>query len=132
MPRYPLLLVLALGVVAGCARTVPPAPFELHSRAGPPSLSEQPGPHPDLIRVANGDTLYGLSRRWGVPMRAIIDANGLTPPYSLVSGASLRLPQVRTHIVQVGDTLASVARQYGVDFEHARHDQPSCAALRHP
>jgi murein DD-endopeptidase MepM/ murein hydrolase activator NlpD len=112
----PLLPVLVLAVLAGCAgRAVAPAPFELHRGAGAPALSEPAGPHPDRVTVANGDTLYGLSRRWGVPMRAIIEANGLAPPYRLVAGTALMLPQVRTHAVQAGDTLASVARRYGVD-----------------
>jgi murein DD-endopeptidase MepM/ murein hydrolase activator NlpD len=114
MSRCTLVLV-GLGLLAGCTRTVPPAPYELHGRSGPSTLSQTPGPHPDRVAVANGDTLYGISRRYGVPTRAIIDANGLQPPYRLVTGASLALPQVRTHLVVAGDTLRTVARQYGVD-----------------
>jgi murein DD-endopeptidase MepM/ murein hydrolase activator NlpD len=111
--RFVLLLALFL---ASCARTGPPAPYELHTHEGAPTLSEPIGPHPDQITVANGDTLYGLSRRYGVPTRAIIDANNLTPPYRLMTGTVLALPQVQTHLVQAGDTLGSVARRYGVDM----------------
>ncbi|HXQ51775.1 MAG TPA: LysM peptidoglycan-binding domain-containing M23 family metallopeptidase [Stellaceae bacterium] len=115
MRRCTVLFILALGLLAGCGRTVGPAPYELHTHPGPPTLSEPLGPHPDRVKVAEGDTLYGVSRRYGVPMRAIIDANRLAPPYRLVTGATLALPQVRTHLVRAGDTLATVARQYGVD-----------------
>jgi murein DD-endopeptidase MepM/ murein hydrolase activator NlpD len=111
-------IVLMLALLSGCAvRTAPPAPLELHTHAGPPVLSEPvPIIHPDRVVVASADTLYGLSRRYGVPMRAIIDANGLQPPYRLVAGGTLILPQVRTHLVRVGDTLAGVARGNGVDI----------------
>ncbi len=113
MPRWPL--ILALAALAGCGdRLGPPAPYAIH---GPPGVASTvpAGPHPDRVTVAGGDTLYGLSRHWGVPMRAIIDANGLSPPYRLVAGASLVLPQVRTHTVLPGETLTAVARQQGVD-----------------
>jgi murein DD-endopeptidase MepM/ murein hydrolase activator NlpD len=110
------LLLIASGLLAACSRTGPPAPFELHTHQGPPSLSEPvPASHPDRIAVASGDTLYAVSRRYGVPMRAIMDANDLRPPFRLVAGTSLALPQVRTHLVRPGDTLASVARQNRVE-----------------
>ncbi len=116
MPGRRFVALLALVALASCDRTEPPAPFELHTRAGAPTLSEPIGPHPDRIAVANGDTLYGVSRKYGVPTRAIIDANNLSPPYRLVTGSSLALPQVKTHLVKSGDTLRSVARLYGVDM----------------
>ncbi len=115
MPGRRFVSMLALMLLASCARTAPPAPFELHTHAGAPTQSEPVGPHPDRVTVASGDTLYGLSRHYGVPMRAIIDANRLTPPYRLVAGTALALPQVRTHLVRGGDTLGSVARFYAVD-----------------
>ena len=117
MARLEYRLLLILGLLAGCDRVGPPAPVELHTHPGAPTLSEQPpAPHPDRIVVAAGDTLYGLSRRYGVPVRAVIDANHLKPPYRLLAGTSLALPQVRTHDVRVGDTLASVARLHGVEL----------------
>jgi len=116
MPGRSFVALLALLALACCDRIGAPAPFELHTHAGPPTLSEPIGPHPDRITVAGGDTLYGVSRKYGVPTRAIIDANNLQPPYRLVAGTSLALPQVKTHYVKGGDTLASVARLYGVDM----------------
>jgi len=112
-----LALVLAVsGLVAACDRAGPPAPFELHTHPGQATFSEPPPAiHPDHIAVASGDTLYAVSRRYGVPVRAIIDANDLKPPYRLRAGARLALPQVRTHLVRPGETLDSVARAYGVE-----------------
>ncbi len=115
MPGRRFAALLALVLLASCDRTEPPAPYELHTHTGPATLSEPIGPHPDRIAVASGDTLYGVSRKYGVPTRAIIDANNLSPPYRLVAGTSLALPQVTTHLVRGGDTLNSVARLYGVD-----------------
>jgi murein DD-endopeptidase MepM/ murein hydrolase activator NlpD len=65
--------------------------------------------------VLPGETLYAISRRYDVPIRAIIDANRLEPPFGLRAGQTLTLPQVRTHLVRPGDTLYSISRQYGVD-----------------
>ncbi|MGH7087479.1 MAG: peptidoglycan DD-metalloendopeptidase family protein [Stellaceae bacterium] len=109
-------LVLLLAVLVGCARTAPPAPFELHGGAGAQGSLAPIPPHPDSIAVANGDTLYGIARRYRIPVRAIIDANRLQPPYRLAAGTRLALPQVRVYQVRSGDTLAGVARRYAVDI----------------
>jgi len=50
-----------------------------------------------------------------VPLRSLIDANGLTPPYRLAAGRVLALPQVRQHVVQPGENIEGVARLHGVD-----------------
>jgi murein DD-endopeptidase MepM/ murein hydrolase activator NlpD len=71
---------------------------------------------PGVITVQPGDTVYALSRRYDRPVRAIIDENGLQPPYLLQSGQRIRIPGGRFHTVQAGETLYSISRAYGVDL----------------
>ncbi|RMB05022.1 LysM peptidoglycan-binding domain-containing M23 family metallopeptidase [Eilatimonas milleporae] len=66
------------------------------------------------ITVARGDTLYSLSRRYGVPLRGVVAANGLAPPYRLAVGQRLRLPAPAVHTVRKGETGYSISRRYGV------------------
>jgi murein DD-endopeptidase MepM/ murein hydrolase activator NlpD len=66
-------------------------------------------------RVLAGDTLYGVARRFAVPVRGLIDANALEPPYGLRVGQVLRVPSPRRHRVAAGDTLYGVARRYGIE-----------------
>ena len=66
--------------------------------------------------VAKGDSVYGLARRYQVPIRAIIDANDLEPPYTLYVGQEIRIPVPRRHVVERGDTVYGISRAYGVDM----------------
>ncbi len=114
--RLGALLLVAL---AGCARTAPPAPV-VAGGAAPATRSAPRGPqpmvpHPDRVVVEPGETLYGVSRRYDVPVRSLIEANSLAPPYRLGAGRTLAVPQVHQHVVQPGDTLYSISRLYGVD-----------------
>jgi len=95
---------------------LPPPPAQ-HADAAPvPSGSSwRAAPHPDHVTVRAGETLYAISRRYGVPVRSLIEANGLAPPYALAAGRRLAVPQVRLHAVQPGETLYSVSRLYGID-----------------
>ena len=67
------------------------------------------------IRVQRGETLYAISRRHGVPLRALIDTNGLKPPYRLAAGTRLRIPAARVYIVGQGDTVYRIARRFSVN-----------------
>jgi murein DD-endopeptidase MepM/ murein hydrolase activator NlpD len=67
------------------------------------------------ISVQRGDTLYDISRRYSVNMRALIETNRLEPPYALDPGKTIYLPPPNTHIVERGETLYSVSRRYNVD-----------------
>ncbi len=66
-------------------------------------------------RVEAGDTVYGVARRFAVPVRGVIDTNALRPPYGLQVGQILQVPNPRRHRVEAGDTVYGVARRYGVD-----------------
>ena len=79
------------------------------------AVTVAPQTTPDLVAVQPGDTIYALSRRYNRPVRAIIDDNGLQPPYLLQPGQQLRIPGGRFHTVQRGETLYSISRAYDAD-----------------
>lgn len=70
----------------------------------------------NAITVQRGDTLYSISRRYGVPLKDLINANNLHAPYTLHVGQVLSLPAKQYHTIQRGDTLYSISRQYNVDI----------------
>src|SRR5579864_1326595 len=76
----------------------PPAPAA-PAYSAPPATVYSPPPAGGTaaagqrIVIGRGETLYAISRRYQVPLRAIIDANRLKPPYRLVAGRTLILPQ---------------------------------------
>lgn len=100
----PTLLVAALGL-AGCGGGgIPPS----GSSTGPDGVA--------VHTVSKGDTVYGLSRRYGVPVRSVIAANNLHPPYTIHVGQRIRVPEPSAHVVAKGDTVYAISRRYGVDL----------------
>jgi len=66
--------------------------------------------------VQNGDTLYGISKQYGISVEEIKLANNLENN-NIVVGQSLIIPKVGNtliYVVQSGDSLYSIARKYGV------------------
>jgi murein DD-endopeptidase MepM/ murein hydrolase activator NlpD len=72
-------------------------------------------PGPGTYSAFAGDTVYGVAQRFGVPVRTLIETNGLKPPYRLAAGQPLRVPVRQEHVVQPGDNLLAISRIYGVD-----------------
>jgi murein DD-endopeptidase MepM/ murein hydrolase activator NlpD len=119
----PCVVVAALALVA-CAEQPPepvlfprpaaglPAPAAA-APSGPPAAAIAPAD--GGVEVQAGDTIFALSRRYNLPVRALIDENRLQPPYVLVVGQRLVLPGGRHHLVQDGETLYGISRLYGVD-----------------
>ena len=66
--------------------------------------------------VKKGQTLFAISREMNLPIRSLIDANNLQPPYALQTGQRLTIPSARIHVVARGDTVYSISRLYGVDM----------------
>jgi murein DD-endopeptidase MepM/ murein hydrolase activator NlpD len=64
--------------------------------------------------VNRGDTLYAISRRYGVPVQDLVAANSLRPPYALNVGQTLALPSLNRHVVKRGETGYSISRKYNV------------------
>lgn len=80
------------------------------------NFSDLFNPRPDYVTVRKGDTLYSISRYYNVPIRDLVEANGLTPPYTLAIGRVLKMPGTRYHTVAKGDTLYSISKKYDVDL----------------
>ena len=122
--RFSLALPMA-ALLAACHQSHTPAPVYDGGSGTPrpqPTAAAVPVSQSGILETAGGratvqqgETLYAISRRSGVPVRALIDANNLQPPYRVQAGQVLTLPRTRQHIVQQGETLYSVARRYGVE-----------------
>lgn len=88
--KYRLSLIALLGMLAaGCAQRMP-APVTEWSAPSPY------GTGASQIQVQRGDTLWGLARRYRQPVRLLIAANHLTPPYRLEPGQMLTVPSADT------------------------------------
>jgi spore germination protein len=65
--------------------------------------------------VRPGDTVWTLSKRFGVSFQSILNANGLDASETLVIGQSLIIPSTeKSYIVRPGDSIWSIARDFGV------------------
>ena len=105
---------------AAATPSPPPAATSLPAPAAIPSPVPARAPVAAVV-VGAGDTVYALSRRHGVFVRAIIDANRLRPPYHLRVGQRVVLPRGREHAVRGGETLYGISRLNGVGvYEMAR------------
>ncbi len=91
------------------------------------------GETPDRVTVSRGDTLYSISRRYDVPLRDIIEANHMSPPYRVYVGQTIKLPSAKYHIVKKGDTLYNISKRYNVDMSSISRlndlDEPYTLAL---
>lgn len=108
----PLLAMLAALVLAACAGPGGRAVVVDKSYEGRGNAQAAPGAYV----VQPGDTVYGIAQRNGISTRSLIDWNGLRPPYTLLVGQSLRLPQSQGYVVQRGDSLYVISRRFGVDM----------------
>ena len=104
-----MILAKLLGLLAGCG-----------------SLSDSGGNFVSYVETPNersshvvrrGDTVYRISKKYGIPIRNIIKDNQLSPPYRLQIGDQIRIPRFvgpAAHTVRKGDTLYSISRQTNV------------------
>ncbi len=123
------LLFAGLLVLGGCGSVEwPPSGYNLGGpfSRGPQDVNtppSSPAPSPvsppgaaftsaSAVVAGRGDTVYALSRRHRVPVRAIIEANRLRPPYHLKAGQRVVLPRGRQHTVKRGETFFGIARRY--------------------
>ena len=78
--------------------------------------------------VSSGETLFSISRAYGVAPGFLARCNGLTEPYRLAVGQSLLvLTPTATAVVEPGDTLDSIARQSGLSLRALLRLNPNLA-----
>jgi LysM repeat protein len=75
--------------------------------------------------IRSGDTLYSLSRRFNVPLEAIIEVNPFVNVYNLQIGEVICIPAViaqggynnfTTYLVQEGDTIGTILERSGANL----------------
>lgn len=103
----------------------PPAPPPASSPAAvaPPQARSTPPERPPSYTVVGGDTLASIARRFNLKPADLAEWNNLADPNLLKPGQSLRLappaptPESRPdrYTVESGDTLASIARRFGLE-----------------
>ncbi len=79
-----------------------------------------PQPEEQTVLVQSGDTLWAISRKYGVSVEQIVQQNGIRNPNLIYPGQRLQIPsksQKTGYTVQPGDTLWAISREYGVSVE---------------
>jgi LysM repeat protein len=71
--------------------------------------------------VKTGDTLFNISQQYNVRWDSIAQINGLSEPYILHAGQSLKIPQTTTstvpnkiYTIKANDTLVGIAKQFNI------------------
>lgn len=74
--------------------------------------------------VRPGESLYSIGQYYNVNWMEIARANGITAPYTIYVGQVLTIPMstpmpmpMQQHVVQQGETLSSIAAQYGTTWQ---------------
>ena len=117
---FALAAAVAALALAGCNQSGRPRP-ELGKPISPDAVAAAAAITPTSAlgitdyTVIPGDTVYVVANRFKVPVRDMIEANALAPPYRLRPGQRLVVPARRIYVARAGDTIDGVSRLYGVD-----------------
>lgn len=73
--------------------------------------------------IKEGDTLYSISRFFGIPLILILKVNPYVDIYNLQIGDEICIPTINTipvkdmdeYIIRDGDTLETVLTRFGID-----------------
>ncbi|MRJ02979.1 MAG: LysM peptidoglycan-binding domain-containing protein [Epsilonproteobacteria bacterium] len=91
------------------------AQFKKAYRPAPPRKRWRGSPHLLTYKVRPGDTLYSISKSFGVSLATLKRVNGISGTY-LRAGQLLKIPmRKRVYRVRQGDTILKIARRFGVD-----------------
>ena len=76
----------------------------------------------DVVHIIEkGETLYALSKKYNVPVSAILEKNNISDASKIKTGQKLIIPQPNdektgTYTVQKGDSLFGLAKKFGINF----------------
>lgn len=75
-----------------------------------------------LYTVRRGDTLWGISRKFGTSINSIVALNGIENPNLIYAGEVFKIPSARSeqaviYTVKRGDTLWGISRKFGTTVE---------------
>ena len=119
-----------IGASARVTMAAPPAPGQPTKATPPPASVSAPVSSPPVpagvvtasapaatqdVTVAVGENLFDVAERTRTPVRALIELNGLQPPYALQPGSKLKAPPALEYQIAPGDTLFGVARRFSID-----------------
>jgi len=94
----------------------PPTAARSYDRVAEATSSYRGRPEGGVHVVTPKETVYALSRLYGVPVRSLLVLNKLDPPYLLHTGQKIAIPVQRTHVVAQGETVYSISRRYDVSI----------------
>ncbi|MBR6917917.1 MAG: LysM peptidoglycan-binding domain-containing protein [Clostridia bacterium] len=81
-----------------------------------------------IYTVRPGDTLFDISRRFGIPLSILKSDNGKDDGDALAVGEDLViLPPALIYTVREGDTVSSIAERYGISTRKLFRNNPSLA-----
>ncbi|NOZ72501.1 MAG: peptidoglycan DD-metalloendopeptidase family protein [Chloroflexi bacterium] len=90
-----------------------------------PGWVEAQGPGPRVVMVKPGDTLLGISERYGVTVEALMAANNLSNPDFIYEGQTLLLPSTTSQLtslpttayqMQPGESVFQIARRFDMSL----------------
>lgn len=93
-----------------------------------------------IYKVDQGDTLYSISRKYGLTVRDLMRSNPFVNVYNLQVGEELCIPVAlgnppegaRPYVVKRDDTVLSILKQNRVTFEELARLNRSVAVLKLP
>ena len=65
--------------------------------------------------IREGETLFGIARKTGVPVEVLCLVNGIESPERVKAGTTIRVPG--PYVVKKGDTLFGIARAFSVPLQ---------------
>ena len=87
----------------------------LLAQSAPPGTARFDPRHPPTTTLALPfETLFDIAERTRSPIYGIIEANGFRPPYQISAGQVIKLPPLKVHVVQRGETFVAISRRYSV------------------